>query len=533
MRPSERKSGAPPLPDLDLRPPVLLDLWPVAVVAGISLGTVAPAAVPFALLASLVVSAGAAVRHDLVPGPWRLMALLAPLFVSCGAGVALLHASAPDPLAGLAALEPEGVVVEGEISSPPEASGFGYRAELRVESLWYGGHEALRGGAVELFAPGLGLLGVGERVRAEGRLYVPDPSSSGFDYARYLSTRRVSAVLEAESVRPVGQGRGWIGEVHRRTDRALGYGLRPEEAAVVRGMVLGDRSLIPEPLEEAFRRSGITHILAISGQHVAVLTAAVYLVFRALAVPAAARVAGTGAVIWLYILIAGAPPSAIRAGVAASLVLLGTLLGRPVSPLHLAGCMLVVVLAYNPLLLYNTGFQLSVAAVLGILLLRRPLEDLLRRSPLRPPRPLATLVAVSLAAQLATAPIVAASFGEVSLVGVATNLVAVPLSGPVLVLGLLAAVVGNVLSALAYPLNYANGALVSLLVLLAEGASAFPWAAVSVPGLTPPLTALLYAGLLPAALCGRGFARERGPLWAAVMLGWAAAWIVFARLASG
>jgi len=511
---------------------VLLDLWPAAVVAGIALGTAAPAAVPAALLGALVVSAGAALRRDLVPPPWRLMALLAPLFVACGAGVALLHASAPDPLAQLAALEPEGVVVEGRISSPPEAAGFGDRAELRVESLRYGGREVLGGGAVELFAPGLGLLGVGDRVRAEGDLYVPEPSPD-FDYARYLATRRVSAVMEAESVRPAGEGRGWVGEVHRRTDRALGYGLRPEEAAVVRGMVLGDRSLIPEPLEEAFRRSGITHILAISGQHVAVLTAAVYFVLRAMAAPAPARVAGTLATVWLYIVVAGAPPSAIRAGVAASLFLLGALLGRPVSALHLVWCMLALVLTANPLLLYNAGFQLSVAAVLGILLLRRPLEDLLRLSPLRPPRAVSTLLSVSLAAQLATAPIVAASFGEVSLVGVATNLVAVPLSGPVLVLGLLASLAGNVLPALAYPLNYANGALVSVLEALAESASSLPGAAISVPDLTPALVALLYAGFLPAALCGGMFARERGPLWAAALLSWAAVWVVFARLASG
>ena len=57
----------------------------------------------------------------------------------------------------------------------------------------------------------------------------------------------------------MGEGRGWIGRIHRRTDVALGYGLRPREAAVVRGMVLGDRSLMPEDLETAFQRSGVTH----------------------------------------------------------------------------------------------------------------------------------------------------------------------------------------------------------------------------------------------------------------------------------
>ena len=58
----------------------------------------------------------------------------------------------------------------------------------------------------------------------------------------------------ATSVRPVGQEQGWIGQLHRRTDVALGYGLRPREAAVVRGMVLGDRSLMPQQLEKSFQR---------------------------------------------------------------------------------------------------------------------------------------------------------------------------------------------------------------------------------------------------------------------------------------
>ena len=77
----------------------------------------------------------------------------------------------------------------------------------------------------------------------------------------YLSTKRISGVIEATGVWPVDENTGWIGQVHRRTETALAYGLRPQEAAVVRGMVLGDRSLIPEDLELAFQRSGVTHVL--------------------------------------------------------------------------------------------------------------------------------------------------------------------------------------------------------------------------------------------------------------------------------
>ena len=135
-------------------------------------------------------------------------------------------------------------------------------------------------------------------------------------------------------MRPVGEERGWIGRVHRRTDVALGYGLRPREAAVVRGMVLGDRSLMPEGLEKAFQRSGITHVLAISGQHVVILAGVIYFLIRIFAIPPTVRASVTIALIWLYILIAGAPPSAIRAGIVATFVLAAPLIGRQVSPVY-------------------------------------------------------------------------------------------------------------------------------------------------------------------------------------------------------
>jgi competence protein ComEC len=191
----------------------------------------------------------------------------------------------------------------------------------------------------------------------------------------------------------------------------------------------------------------ITHVLAISGQHVAVLAAVIYFCLRTFAVPAATRILTALALMWLYILLAGAPPSAIRAGVVATLVLAAGVLGRQLVPIHFMTTMLAAVLSYNPLLVYNTGFQLSVAAVFGILLLRKPLKSLLERTLLRafakPPQALSNLLAVSLAAQSATTPIVASSFGEVSVIGVLTNLLAVPLSGPILTLGLLGSIFGN------------------------------------------------------------------------------------------
>jgi competence protein ComEC len=508
---------------------VRLDLWAILVAAGIAVGTVAPPLAPVLIVAGLIVAIGALLWRDLVPAEWRLMAVLAPFFAAGGVTIALLHAATADPLAELAAMEPGEVVLVGRIASPPEESGFGYMADFRVERLWFEGREVLRGGGVEVFAADLS-IGVGDRVRVEGEISRPQIGEDGFDYGRYLATKRISVLVEATSVRPVGEERGWIGQVHRRTDVALGYGLRPREAAVVRGMVLGDRSLMPEELEKSFQRSGITHVLAISGQHVVILAGVIYFAIRILAIPPTIRAGVTVGMIWLYILIAGAPPSAIRAGVVATFVLAAPLLGRQVSPLHFMSTMLALVLAYNPQLIYSTGFQLSVAAVFGILLLTRPLISLLERILLRPlkspPAQVSNLISVSLAAQLATSPIVAATFEQVSVVGVFTNLIAVPLSGPILILGLFGSVAGNIHPLLAYPLNACNGFLVTILIQTAQGASSLPVASVTTPGVTLLLVGLFYAGCVPPIVAGRVFSSDHKAMWAALLLVWSVLWLV-------
>jgi competence protein ComEC len=174
-------------PVLDLRPPVRLDAWAITLALGIVVGTVVPSLAPMLLLASVIVSAGVWLWRDLVPGEWRLMAILAPLFAAGGVGIAFLHAATPDPLAELAALEPGEVVIVGRVASPPVPSSWGYQADVRVEHLWYEDREILRGGGVEVFAGDLS-AGVGDRVRVDGEISLPEPGEDDFDYAKYLGT---------------------------------------------------------------------------------------------------------------------------------------------------------------------------------------------------------------------------------------------------------------------------------------------------------------------------------------------------------
>ncbi len=281
----------------------------------------------------------------------------------------------------------------------------------------------------------------------------------------------------------------------------------------------------------------MTHVLAISGQHVAVLAAMIYLVLRLLAVPTPLRNPAVLALPWLYIVLAGAPPSAIRAGVVATFVLAAPVIGRQLSPLHFMTTMLAAVLSWNPLLVYNAGFQLSVAAVFGILLLRKPLQTLVKRTVFRrakkPPELASNLLAVSLAAQLATTPIIATSFGEVSAVGLLTNLIAVPLSGPILTLGLLGILAGSVSVALAHLINASNGFLVTVLAAIAEGGSSLPGAAVPTPGASFPLVALFYLGCVYAAVVGVVLPEDRWSRAAGIAVVWSVLWVVLVAVLPG
>ncbi|MDQ3913148.1 MAG: DUF4131 domain-containing protein [Actinomycetota bacterium] len=196
MRPS--RTGRPDMLGLDLSPPVRLDLWALTLATGVVAGTVVPPLAPVLVVSSAIVSAGALLWRDLVREEWRLMAILAPLFVAGGVGIAVLHAATRDPLAELAALEPGEVVIVGRIASPPAPMSWGYGPDLWVEHLWYEGREVLRGGGVKIFAGDLAGAGAGDRVRVDGEISLPDPGEGDFDYARYLrakeSVRHISSI---------------------------------------------------------------------------------------------------------------------------------------------------------------------------------------------------------------------------------------------------------------------------------------------------------------------------------------------------
>ena len=281
---------------------------------------------------------------------------------------------------------------------------------------------------------GTGAMRAGTELRVQGawwRMPPPvapsawpaDPSYGGFMFAE-----------KAEIVAAPSLGTHPLLTLRGGTEAAISR-LFPRNAPLADALLLGRRETLDRDLATRFAQSGLVHLLAISGSHVALIGAVLLLLARAGRMSRAHAVAATVALVTLYLAMIGAPPSAVRSGIMLALALAATVLQRPTAPLAPVAAAALVILALQPIAALDIGFQLSFAGVLGLILVRRPL---LHRVPLawrkgRITGPLADSLITSLAAFVATAPVVAHHFGQIAPVSILANLPAVPLTSLALV----------------------------------------------------------------------------------------------------
>lgn len=260
------------------------------------------------------------------------------------------------------------------------------------------------------------------------------------------------------------------GEIRGRAEVALGGGMPAREAELARGFVLGEDERIDADTVEDFRRSGLSHLLAVSGQNVALLALLAMPLLAALGMPLRTRLVWILAAIAVYVPLAGAGPSILRAGVMGALSLLATLAGRRSSRLYGLAVAAAITLAIDPRIGADVGWQLSFAAVLGILALASPLRAVVAsRIGFGGWRgALSEGAAMTIAATLSTAPLIAFHFGEVSTTTLVANLLALPAVAPAMWLGMLVAVGGQ---APGFPVGLLNAVEAPLLAYIAQVAT--------------------------------------------------------------
>jgi len=323
-----------------------------------------------------------------------------------------------------------------------------------------------------------------------------------------LEADGISTVLRAVRIRSAGNGRGGLaGFLDRLRDRgiaSLGVAVPEREAALSRGFVLGDESSIDQRTRDDFRRSGLGHLLAVSGQNVVLLALLASPFLSLFGLGPRVRLLAVALLILLYIPLAGGGPSIQRAGVMgiASLAALGA--SRAPSRAYALAAAALVTLIINPRATADVGWQLSFAAVIGIILLARPLAR--RIEPLVGDtgwqKSLVEGVSVTASATIVTLPLVAFHFGQVPVAGLPANLVAMPAVAPAMWMGMISIAVGQLDPVLAAPFNLAGSLCLAWIAQVAEWFGRPEGATLKSPLESPGSLALLtvLAGMLVAGI---------------------------------
>lgn len=462
------------------------------------------------------------------PFPWLLFALA----LGGARLVAALPVETPDFIAWYNDWDTP-VVIEGVVIEPPDARDGVTLLRVRAERLRGQDDQLFRevhGDFLARVHP-YGEWRYGDRVQLQGQLETP-PEDEEFSYRTYLARQGIQSYFSCSGCQGCalgidqvcarllqrGQGnpvRSFIYEVRQKAHGLISSTLPDPEASLLSGILLGIETGIPEKVNNAFRQTGTSHIIAISGYNFAIVAGLITGVFNRLL----GRWKGMLAAfvgISLYAVLAGANAAVMRAAVMGSLSLLALNLGRRQNGVNglliVAGLMALA----DPYVLWDVSFQLSFMATLGLVLYAQPLQEWFLGFAARfaaperlerLARPLSEYLLFTLAAQLTTLPVILYHFQRLSLVSLVANPLILPAQPPLMILGGLSALAGLVVAPLGRWLAYLAWPFLVYTIRLVEALASIKHTLLVFGQISLLLAALFYAVLFSWSLWG---ARVRG-----------------------
>ena len=264
---------------------------------------------------------------------------------------------------------------------------------------------------------------LGDNLRFEGKIFIKSVASSSFD--QNLITKNIFfSGYAIGDIEVLSNNMTLIERIQNKTTADLElYG--GDNAGILKALLLGDKNGIDDNQYIVFQKSGIAHILSVSGLHVGFIVMMIMFVLKKLKANSKVQFFGCMGFLIFYCIICGMASSVVRATIMTLCFLLSRVVGKRSDGLSSLGLAGIIVLLINPLYLYNIGFQLSFGAVFGIVLIGKPIQTLFEKC--RIPEVFASSLAVTISAQLFTLPIVIRVFGKIAILGFLSNILILPL----------------------------------------------------------------------------------------------------------
>lgn len=281
----------------------------------------------------------------------------------------------------------------------------------------------------------------GQIVLASGKLEAFDfpRNPGGFNEKLYMQTKRIDYKMFAEILNKgkiINSFDRYIYKFHKKVRNIYENILPLKEASVLEAMLLGDKQNLDTSIKEIYRKSGISHILAISGLHISIISALLWLILDTIKLNKRISSTIVLTVLIVYCIFTGNSVSTTRAVIMIGIVLFGNIIYHQSDIYTSIATAAFVLLIYQPLYLYNVGFQLSFGAVISIIVLSPVLERLYFI-----PKPIRLYLVSTLTASLGTYPIIAYHFNTISVIGVIVNLLVLPLASILVCFGIISTIV--------------------------------------------------------------------------------------------
>lgn len=466
-------------------PPVDLRLVPAGAAAWLGAATMLLSAW-VSLSAAMLIGGAAALVCRRRPG-WRpgAIAVVACLFAAMTVTTLRVHERNADPL-GEAATRGSWAVLGVAVSGYPTVTDSGFRVpdaapgdnakivrwrvDVVARDATVGGRRWASDSRLTVYGQGGGWSSVvpGEELSLSGRL------------SQQARGPIPVLLVHARSPPEVTSGAPWWYRAAATMRRQLSLSaadLDGDARGLLPGLVVGDTSGISDGLDADAKATGIAHLLAVSGSHFAILCGFVVIVLRR-AGPRLAAVGGSVTMVGLVVLV-GPEPSVLRAAVMGGIGMLAILSGRTRTAVPALATAVIGLVLIEPALAVSAGFGLSVLATAGLILLAPVWSEAMQRR--GTPRGWADLIAIPLAAQIVTMPVIVLISGTISVVGVLANLVVAPVVAPALVLGVLCALAGPWWPALAGVFAQVAAPLLGWIATVAHSFARWPNATVPWP----------------------------------------------------
>lgn len=250
----------------------------------------------------------------------------------------------------------------------------------------------------------------------------------GFAYDRYLARHHVYSICYYPRIKKTGEDKGNYFltisfNLKNKIRDIIDRGLSEPESGLARAIILGDGNIIDNDLRADFSRSGISHIVAISGLHIGIIAGMIAFFLFKIGLSRDKIFYFTTIILALFIILVGMPASAVRAGIMVILAMYALKIGRVSQIERLIILVACILLLINPKLLRDDiGFQLSFTAVLGISYIFPIIKKYLEKIKVTNKFKIRDILGVTLAAQISTGPIAAFHFGVLPILGIMANL---------------------------------------------------------------------------------------------------------------